>query len=155
MLPQIGLAEHNPDGARTAFSKLQSLIGEWHGKLPDGDPIEITYEQINGGAIVERYRSRDPMWWNMSTVYHRDKDKIVMSHYCSWGNHPRMEKVMQTGRAERIDFELIDLAENQPENGYMRNFVIVFVDRDHLVHRWTWRENGTDTPLKLTLSRAK
>jgi len=149
------LAETNGDAAEAAFSKLQSLEGEWRGVLPDGGAIEITYEQINGGAIIERYRSQDPMWWNMSTTYHRDNGRIVMSHYCSWGNHPRMSAVIDANGMKRIDFDFIELAENEPENGYMRDFEIEFIDRDQVAHYWTWREEGDDTPLKLTLSRVQ
>lgn len=149
------VAQFNPEAAEAAFSKLRSLEGEWSGVLPDGGSIEITYEQINGGAIIERYRSRDPMWWNMSTTYHLDNGRIVMSHYCSWGNHPRMSAVIDTNGPERIDFDFIDLAENEPDNGYMRDFEVEFIDRDQVEHHWTWREDGDDTLLKLTLTRVK
>lgn len=155
LLPHAGVAESDLDEVGAAFSKLRLLEGEWEGILPGGGTIEISYEQINGGAIVERYRSEDPMWWNMSTTYHRDNDRIVMSHYCSWGNHPRMSAAIDANGLERIDFDFIDLAQNEPENGYMRDFDIEFIDQDRVVHYWTWREDGVDTPLKLTLSRVK
>lgn len=155
LLAQHSLATTNIEQAKNGFAKIQSLVGQWQGKLPNGDDIEISYEQINGGAIVERYRSKDPMWWNMSTAYHLDNEKIMMSHYCSWGNHPRMSAAVETTEIEKIDFNFIDIAKNEPDNGYMRDLVIEFIDSDHLVHYWQWRQDGKDTPLKLTLTRVK
>ena len=79
---------------KAGFEKLRSLVGEWQATLPDGKLMRVSYAEINGGAIEERYRSKDPMWWNMSTVYHLDKNRIMMTHYCSWGNHPRMTAIV-------------------------------------------------------------
>lgn len=137
------------------FNKIKSLIGTWSGTLPDGNKIEITYEEISGGAILEKYHSQDPMWWNMSSVYHLDKDKILMTHYCSWGNHPRMQSRHANidEDLKQIAFKFKDIAQNQPEKGYMHNLTFEFQDQDHLAHHWTWREKGKDTPLKLTLIR--
>src|SRR5688572_30453644 len=101
-------AAQNVVEAKKGFAKIESLVGEWQGKLPDGNNIEISYERINGGAIVERYRSTDPMWWNMSTAYHLDHEKIMMSHYCSWGNHPRMSAIVESTDAKQIDFNFLD-----------------------------------------------
>ncbi len=137
------------------FEKLRSLEGDWAGTLPDGNPIEISYQIINGGAVLERYRSKDPMWWNMSTVYHLNNSAIVMSHYCSWGNHPRMKASSITVSTKQLDFDFIDLAENIPSNGHMRDLAIKFVDDNNLIHNWVWREKEKDTPLTLTLARKK
>ncbi len=154
-LTQNSFAGSDIEQAKKSFAKIQSMVGNWKGKLPDGNDIEISYEEINGGAIVERYRSRDPMWWNMSTAYHLDNEKIMMSHYCSWGNHPRMSATVNSSNSGKIDFNFIDLARNEPDNGYMRDLEIEFIDNDHVVHYWLWRQDGKDTPLKLTLTRMK
>lgn len=141
------------EAAPAAFEKLQSLVGDWRGELPDGNWIVITYERINGGAIVERYRSSDPMWWNMSSAYHLDNDRIIMTHYCSWGNHPRMTTQANQASVHKLAFNFLDMAENKPENGYMREVTFEFEDEDHFKHHWTWREDGEETPLTLVLER--
>ncbi len=144
------------DDPPPAFRKLRSLAGEWHGTLPSGEPIRITYEEINGGAVVERYRSTDPMWWNMSSAYHLDGERILMTHFCSWGNHPRMSASPAHATAvDSLEFEFLDMARNEPSNGYMRNVTFEFEDEDHLEHHWTWREDGEDTPLTLSLERVE
>lgn len=152
------------------FKKIESLVGQWQGTLPDGNFIEISYEALNGGAILEVYHSKDPMWWNMSTVYHKGSDRILMNHYCSWGNHPKMEAELNTEKIgesdllvselgtkeiETLEFNFIDLVRTKTDKGYMHHLKFSFQDRDHLTHQWTWRENNKDTPLKLTLVRKK
>lgn len=137
------------------FEKIRSLVGEWEGTLPDGNTMRVTYEEINGGVIEERYRSQDPMWWNMSTVYLLDNGRIMMAHYCSWGNHPRMTAVVPDGETDRLDFKFLDMVATQPENGYMENVSFHFQDNDHFTHHWLWREKGKETPLALTMVRKK
>jgi hypothetical protein len=135
------------------FSKLKNLVGEWRGTLPDGKPIDISYQEINGGAILELYRSSDPMWWNMSSVYHLDVNKIIMSHYCSWGNHPRMFTTVGSEKTDQLNFSFLDMAMTAPHHGYMQTSSIHFEDDDHFSHHWVWRENGQSTPLVVRMTR--
>ena len=139
----------------STFNKIESLVGVWQATLPDGKKMDISYKEMNGGTILETYHSQDPMWWNMSSVYYKDNDRILLSHYCSWGNHPRMNsKVgMVDNKNNSIEFNFVDLVENAPEKGHMHHLKIVFTDEDHISHQWIWREKGKDTPLSLTLVR--
>lgn len=141
------------DKTESGFKQLKLLLGDWRGKLPNGNFIDVSYQEINGGAIVERYHSKDPMWWNMSSVYHKDVDKIIMSHYCSWGNHPRMTAKMPEGPVRKLEFSFADIAMTEPDNGYMRDLTFNFQDKDHFTHRWVWHEDGEDTVLHLTMER--
>lgn len=144
-------AQPNPS-TLADFEKLKMLVGEWQGTLPDGKPIEISYQEISGGAVVEIYHSSDPMWWNMSSAYHLNNDRIMMTHYCSWGNHPRMSAIPDKDK-KTLKFDFIDIARTQPQNGYMHSLTFNFIGKDQLKHHWTWREKGKDTPLTLTLTR--
>ena len=156
MLLSISYTACSEDLIKSEFEKLRALVGDWQGTLPDGGVIEITYEEISGGAIVEIYHSTDPMWWNMSSVYHLDKNQILMTHYCSWGNHPRMSAHPDaTQDINELEFNVIDIATTQPTNGYMHNLHISFKDKTHLSHQWIWRDKGKDTPLTLTLVKKK
>jgi hypothetical protein len=153
----MALSQHAAAGDRTVagFEKIRSLVGEWEATQPDGKLLRVTYEEINGGAIEERYRSEDPMWWNMSTVYYLDKDRIMMAHYCSWGNHPRMTATVPEGEINKLDFKFLDITRARPDNGYMKHASIQFGDKDRFSHRWVWDEKGEERPLLLTLVRKK
>lgn len=139
----------------SGFERIKLLVGDWQGTLPDGKPIDISYRMINGGMILEQYHSKNPMWWNMSSAYHLDNNKIMMTHYCSWGNHPRMSAIVPSGDVTKLQFNFIDMTQTQPSNGYMHNSAFNFQDRDHFTHHWTWRDKGKDTPLMLALKRKK
>lgn len=141
--------------SEAGFDKIRSLAGEWEATLPDGKKMRVTYQEINGGVIEERYRSEDPMWWNMSTVYHLDNDLIMMTHYCSWGNHPRMAASVPDGKVKELDFRFLDMTVTQPKNGYMKSASFEFQDNDHFTHHWVWSEKGEDRPLTLTMVRKK
>lgn len=138
-----------------AFNKIKSLVGDWQGTLPDGKSIDISYREISGYVILEVYHSTDPMWWNMSSVYHADVDKVIMSHYCSWGNHPRMTSQPLSSDGTVLDFNFLDMTETAPDHGYMHNVSFHFQDEDHFSHHWVWRENGQDKPLVVTMARKK
>ncbi len=141
--------------AAIAFDKLTSLIGTWQGVLPDGKPIKVTYQMISGGVILEMYHSEDPMWWNMSTVYLLDKEQILMTHYCSWGNHPRMRAPAGkfSNTLNTLEFNYLDITRTQAEKGYMRDLKLEFKGEDQLMHHWTWREQSQDAALTLPLRR--
>jgi len=141
--------------ATKGFDKITLLIGTWQGTLPDGKPITVTYEPISGGAILEMYHSDDPMWWNMSTVYFRESQHIFMTHYCSWGNHPRM-RARASRSSETVDvlkFDYVDMIQTQPTKGHMRDLTLEFNGNNKLYHHWIWREKGKDTSLSLMLTR--
>ena len=138
---------------KAGFEKLRSLVGEWQATLPDGKLMRVSYAEINGGAIEERYRSKDPMWWNMSTVYHLDKNRIMMTHYCSWGNHPRMTAIVPDLPVKHLAFHFLDMTVTEPKNGYMHDVSFDFEDANHMSHHWIWHEKGEDRPLTLTLVR--
>jgi hypothetical protein len=79
--------------AQEAFAMLKGLAGEWQGKAMDrenGPAVTVTYRvTANNSAVLETlFPGSDH---EMLTLYHMDKDKLVLTHYCAMGNQPRME----------------------------------------------------------------
>ncbi len=77
----------------SAFERFKGLAGDWeivstkdesqHGK------IASRYHLTAGGnAVVETVFPGEEM--EMVTVYHRDGDQLMLTHYCHLGNQPRM-----------------------------------------------------------------
>ena len=80
----------------TSFKNLKMLEGEWEGTNPAGIPVTVTYEVYSGGsAIMEKLQPQGEA--SMITVYHMDDGNLMMTHYCSAGNQPRMKGTV-TGR---------------------------------------------------------
>ena len=83
-----GLAADGGANADAAFKKLAALAGEW--KTEDGK-ASLTYEVIAGGtAVIERETAEGRP--SMVTLYHRDGDRLLLTHYCMAGNQPRMAR---------------------------------------------------------------
>ena len=139
--------------ATAGFERLKSLAGEWHATGPHGR-VEISYEVISGGAAVieRRVPEKEP---GMTTVFHLDGDKLMMTHYCSIGNQPRMvADVSKTGKVEKLNFTFLDVTNlARPTDGHMRNLTFTFQGKDHVTQGWTWRQDDKDVRTTFELER--
>ncbi len=93
-LPLVDRAYAQEAPAATAFERLKALEGEWI------DPDGIFGEK---GAVAVTYRVGTPA--EMVTVYHKDGDDLVLTHYCSAGNQPRMRAKTVSGNTLAFDFD--------------------------------------------------
>lgn len=141
--------------AAPAFDKLKALVGEWQGKASDGEERKVSYRLASGGsAIIETLTP--PNEPEMVSVYHRDGDSLVMTHYCSAGNQPRMRAEVPTGEIKTLDFKFVDATNlKKSTDGHINHMTIKFQDKDHVTVIWNWRENGQDSPLTVNLVRRK
>ena len=130
--------------AAAGFDKLKSLAGEWQAILPDGKVHKVVYEIASGGsAVVETLMP--PNEPSMMGVYHLDGDKLVMTHYCSVGNQPRMRAVVTGAEIKSLNFTFVGATNlSKSSDGHMQGLTITFKDKDHIRHEWTWREGGKD-----------
>jgi len=81
----------------------------------------------------------------MVTVYHPDGDRVLVTHYCSGNNQPRMRAAPSSSPVKQIAFSFVDVTNlANSTTGHMHKLEVVFDDNDHLTQRWTWQENGRD-----------
>ena len=75
--------------ARQAVDQIKTLDGTWSGKNSQGEALKITFRETAGGSAIlseiEGGHSHD-----MVSMIHVDNDRLLMTHYCSTGNQPRM-----------------------------------------------------------------
>ena len=130
----------NPE-ATAAFSRLKSLAGEWTAETEMGR-VRLNYELIAGGtALVERFTSEKEA--PMLTVYHFDGNRLMLTHYCSAGNQPRMQAGAFHPETGELEFRFLDATNlASPSAGHMHNARIRVVDKDHMVAEWQYYENG-------------
>ncbi|MGH7409651.1 MAG: hypothetical protein ACREJ6_01110 [Candidatus Methylomirabilis sp.] len=138
--------------AAPGFDRLKSLVGEWRGKDGGGRVVEVSYSLTAGNtAVMETLNIGAGM--SMVTLYHPDKDKLMMTHYCILGNQPRM---LGTGDDRSLTFSLVDATNlTGPDAPHMRKLVISFPDKDHLTHEWTMRAAGQDKAEAFSFERKK
>jgi hypothetical protein len=141
--------------AAAGFEKLKSLAGQWQAKATDGQTVNISYEIVSGGsALMETLMpANEP---SMVTIYHLDGNKLLMTHYCSAGNQPRMHAAVNGGAIKTLDFTFLN-ATNMAKrsDGHMHHLTLNIQDRDHMMQVWTWRENGKDVQTTYYLQRKK
>lgn len=91
--------------ATQAFEKLKALEGEWidvDGVFGQKGKVAVTYKVSGGHAVVETFPVGTPQ--EMVTVYHLEGNKVVLTHYCSANNQPRMTSSGLQGNTIAFDF---------------------------------------------------
>jgi hypothetical protein len=119
--------------APPAFERLKGLVGSWQGAAKGHEGMVTSFELVaNGSALVERLApAPDEV---MVNVYHPDGDAVVMTHYCSAGNQPRM-RCKKDGTS--LEFTLDDITNWKDGETRMSAITVAFVDADHMNEIWT------------------
>jgi len=152
-----GLAGTPPAENKTSsgFDKMKSLVGVWKGKDAKGGPVEVSYRLVSAGNSVMETLNMPGHKEDMITMYHQDGDNLMMTHYCSMGNQPRM-RAAGGDHPDAIDFKFVDGTNMSPEDPHMHELLITFKDKNHITESWTMRAKGEDSPpFVFTLQRAK
>ena len=137
------------------FEKLITLVGEWEAKGPDGKDVTISYELMSGGTSLMEILSESEDK-NMVTIYHSDGDDLMMTHYCSMGNQPRMRAKVPGGDVREITFSFEDVTNlADPSAGHMHGLVVTFKDKNHFTQEWTMRKEGKEIPMTFAFARKK
>jgi hypothetical protein len=133
------------------FDKLKKLEGEWQGVKPDGSKVTATYKVMSGGtAIIETMEPEGEP--DMITVYHMDGDKLMLTHYCSAGNQPRM--IASVTEGGNLDFRFKDATNLKDKSeGHMEGLKIVFTDDGHFNQVWTWSKSDEEMPTTFKYER--
>jgi hypothetical protein len=89
----------------------------------------------------------------MVSVYHDQKGKLVMTHYCMLRNQPRM--TLRNSNAQTIQLVFASKGNDidPAKEKHMHAVSITFTDNDHIIQKWTMFEKGKDmggVTLKLT-----
>ena len=89
------------------------------------------------------------------TMYHLDKDRLMMTHYCSAQNQPRMQaNISDDGKTFTFDFlDATNLA--NPADGNMRKMVLTVLDKDDFTEQWLFNKDGKDETGTFHLIRKK
>jgi hypothetical protein len=142
-------------GTLSEFEKIKSLVGEWKGTSMDGKPAMVTYTLVSdNSALMERLTMGAES--EMVTMYHPDGDRLMMTHYCSAHNQPRMRSDAVDAGGRNITFDLVDVTNlSAPDAGHMKRLVVTFTDKDHFTQEWTWTQQGRDMAVVITFERTR
>ena len=90
----------------------------------------------------------------MVTVFHLDRGRLVLTHYCSAGNHPRMRARTTTSPDQPLEFATFDVANlGHAAEGNMQAMSMRFSSANEMVQTWVWREKNENRPVVFRLKR--
>ena len=121
-----------PDTPASHFDQLKKLAGTWEGKTADGKPASITLQVVSDGSALMELDEGE----KMVTMYHPDNDRLLMTHYCSAHNQPRMQaEVSPDGK--RFTFNSLDATNlAKPDAGHMHRMILTIEDANHMTQQW-------------------
>jgi hypothetical protein len=139
-----------------AFVKLQKLVGTWESKRPDGKTSLTEITSVSAGSALMMMQP-DEGHGSMVTMIHPDGDRVLLTHYCSAKNQPRMVgELMPDGKAVKFTFLDATNAGGAGQPGMMRGVVLSMPDDDHMSQQWTFRgADGKDMSETFNLVRKK
>ncbi len=126
------------------MQKLKALEGEWMLVDELGEVREQVASEFSltagGSALRELMFPGDDH--EMMNVFHADGDRVLMTHYCAAGSHPRLEVVpADEGDGLLLEFESIT---NLPSPGahFMHHAEYEWDGDNRLTTTWYGSENG-------------
>ena len=152
------VAGNPPEGKSSpSFDKLKSLTGTWKGKDNDGKPVTISYKVVSAGSSIMETLDMGENEQAMVTMYHLDGNRLMMTHYCSMGNQPRMRAKNMAKDGKTLGFAFVDATNmSSSKDSHMHSLAFTFKDDDHFVQEWTmWKDGKTEHTATFEFERAK
>ena len=89
--PDVGAPHTSPEkiSADDAFAQLTRMVGTWRRADKPESPLRIRFYLTAGGTVlVESWEAGGKP--HSLTLYHRDGEALLATHYCPQGNQPRL-----------------------------------------------------------------
>jgi hypothetical protein len=115
----------------------QNSIGAQNQQLP------ILGIELLNSALMESMRMPAPEP-DMVTIYHRDGDGLVATHYCSMGNQPRMRASGASPDGKSIRFRFADITNLKPGGGHIKHLTVTFDDPNRFTQEWISYAKGKE-----------
>jgi len=138
-----------PDTPASHFDQLKKLAGTWEGKTTDGKPVSITLQVVSDGSALMELDEGE----KMVTMYHPDNDRLLMTHYCSAHNQPRMQaEVSPDGK--RFTFNYLDATNlAKPDAGHMHRMILTIEDANHMTQKWFFLDGSKELTETFKIAR--
>lgn len=131
--------------AQKAFSALKSMPGNWEGTASSGHPVQVTFKVVSGGSAVMSEILGDHGPDPMISMFNLDgANKLLLTHYCSIGNQPRMRATVSPD-GKIFTFNFVDATNlDNPDSGHMQKMVLTLLDDNHHTEDWTFVDHGNE-----------
>lgn len=143
--------------AQTAadFNGLEAIEGNWKlvkATSEQEQNFRLRYHFIaRNSALVEVYG--DPAKQTTETIFHRDGETLMATHYCARGNQPRLTATAQSD-PKHLQFNFFDITNlNNKKDPHMVRMKYRFIDKDHFEKEETYLVNGQEQTSLMSLQR--
>lgn len=140
------LAGRAQSGGQKPFDLMKSLSGNWEGKSSAGAPVHVSYKVTAGGsAIMSEIQSEvQGKSEDMISMIAMDGDRVLLTHYCSAGNQPRMQ-ASTSPDGKSVTFKFVDATNlASPDDGHMDHVVFTLLDANHHTEEWHFIVHGKE-----------
>ncbi len=147
-----GPADRAPAPAAARFAAMKTLVGTWRTADRPGSALRIRFSLTAGGSVLveEWLRGTDP---HSITIYHRDGDGLLATHYCPQSNQPRLALV-PSADATTLRFAFRDATDlDRATESFLVALSFDLANPERPVRRESYRQGGVDSPSELTLVR--
>jgi hypothetical protein len=150
--------EKAASSASRRFEALKRLAGDWVEIGKDGKPsdrVMTSFRVTAAGSVIEEtiFPGTDH---EMVTMYHLDGPDLVLTHYCDFGNQPRM-RAEPGESAENIVFKLVGASNLKSRSEpHMEQATLAFDGKDNFQAEWVAcidGQAGHKHPIKLVRKR--
>ncbi|HZR66563.1 MAG TPA: hypothetical protein VFA85_15575 [Terriglobales bacterium] len=137
-----------------SFNTMKSLTGEWEGKDQTGAQVDVSYHMTGGGsALMSEIRSSKPGHnEDMISMIHMDGARLLLTHYCSAGNQPRMQATISPD-GKSVTFDFVDATNLAGTPGHMQRVVFTFTDANHHTEEWHFALPGKEVVERFDLQK--
>ena len=132
-----------------AFDQLKQLVGVWRNADKPDSPLRIRFALTAGGTVLSESWERAGQPHSL-TLYHRDGNTLIATHYCPQGNQPRLEL---TGTAPKLTFTFRDATDLSAGESHLHDLGFDLMDPFRPVRSETYREGREAETTTLTLTR--
>jgi hypothetical protein len=153
LMPQIRAAQAKTLSAalrssETAFEKFKGFEGKW--AIRSGQktlPIEMTYESASKASIVTEQFGKE------LSVFYRDGQSLLMTHFCNAGNQPRL-RLGENTRPGVFEFQMFDITNLQSADAdHVERVVYRIIDDKTIALEIVWKNGKSEESEKYTLTR--
>ena len=139
---------------KKSFDTMKSLAGDWQGKDQAGAAVDVSYHMTGGGsALMSEIRSSKPGHnEDMVSMIHMDGDRLLLTHYCSAGNQPRMQATSSPD-GKSVTFDFVDATNLAGTPGHMQRVIFTFTDANHHTEEWHFAAPGKEMVEKFELEK--
>jgi hypothetical protein len=141
--------------ANAVFARLKAMAGNWQEKSTKGwtggNQIRVI---ARGSAVLFESSFADEPNEGMATLFHVDKGRLLVTHYCEAGNQPTLVASSSSADGNTIVFEFLSgTGMKSREDGHMDKLVLKFISSDSYTEQWTWYNAGKERWLEEIVCR--